>query len=156
MWGIPIKKGKRTSVSIHHHGVDIKVISYSEEEDAPVVLASHGKRTAIATGLVTVGVAVATAMCLYPWRYIVYIYKILLILILKSLFTLQIYRQAHFIKGCSNCETRNTRSLHQISSIQRISNRLIILQTKGIYRRWKDRHRRCWCQGKFLPYLFGC
>ena len=41
---------------------------YREEEDAPVVLAPQGKRIAIASGLVAVGVAVATAMCLYPWR----------------------------------------------------------------------------------------
>lgn len=41
-----------------------------EEEDAPVVLAPQGKRMAIAGGLVTVGVAVASLMCLYPWRYV--------------------------------------------------------------------------------------
>lgn len=48
--------------------MDTQSYLISEEEDAPVVLASGVKRTAIATGLVTVGVAVATAMCLYPWR----------------------------------------------------------------------------------------
>ncbi|KAF1804641.1 hypothetical protein FB192DRAFT_1254623, partial [Mucor lusitanicus] len=39
-----------------------------EEEDAPVVLAPQGKRMAVAGGLVTVGVAIASLMCLYPWR----------------------------------------------------------------------------------------
>lgn len=32
------------------------------------MLAPQGKRMAIAGGLVTVGVAVASVMCLYPWR----------------------------------------------------------------------------------------
>ncbi|RCH82929.1 hypothetical protein CU097_005013 [Rhizopus azygosporus] len=41
-----------------------------DTEDAPVVLAPQGKRIAIAGGLVGVGVAIATVMCLYPWRYI--------------------------------------------------------------------------------------
>ncbi|OAD05423.1 hypothetical protein MUCCIDRAFT_109288 [Mucor lusitanicus CBS 277.49] len=41
-----------------------------EEEDAPVVLAPQGKRMAVAGGLVTVGVAIASLMCLYPWRYV--------------------------------------------------------------------------------------
>ncbi|KAL9553126.1 hypothetical protein MBANPS3_003434 [Mucor bainieri] len=45
-------------------------VKEGEEEDAPVVLAPQGKRMAIAGGLVTVGVAVASLMCLYPWRYV--------------------------------------------------------------------------------------
>ncbi|CAO3648636.1 unnamed protein product [Mucor hiemalis] len=64
-----------------------------EEEDAPVVLASGVKRTAIATGLVTVGVAVATAMCLYPWRYID---KLIL---LKGAQTVKLVTHARVIKS---------------------------------------------------------
>ncbi|KAI8390274.1 transmembrane protein 223-domain-containing protein [Blakeslea trispora] len=45
-------------------------VKESEEEDAPAVLAPQGKRLAVAGGLVTVGVAIASFMCLYPWRYI--------------------------------------------------------------------------------------
>lgn len=40
---------------------------YREGEDAAVVLAPKAQRIAIAGGLVSVGVAVATLMCLYPW-----------------------------------------------------------------------------------------
>lgn len=46
----------------------------SEGEDATVVLAPKVQRVAIAGGLVSVGVAVATLMCLYPWRYILFDY----------------------------------------------------------------------------------
>ncbi|KAI8075108.1 transmembrane protein 223-domain-containing protein [Gongronella butleri] len=42
----------------------------SDEPDAPNVLAPKGQRMAIAGGLVLLGVGVATAMCLYPWRYV--------------------------------------------------------------------------------------
>ncbi|CEP08083.1 hypothetical protein [Parasitella parasitica] len=49
-------------------------VAYTEKdgefEDSPVVLAPQGKRMAIAGGLVTVGVAIASLMCLYPWRYV--------------------------------------------------------------------------------------
>ncbi|KAI9353178.1 transmembrane protein 223-domain-containing protein [Pilaira anomala] len=41
-----------------------------EGENAVVELAPKGKRIAIAGSLVTVGIAVATLMCLYPWRYV--------------------------------------------------------------------------------------
>ena len=40
----------------------------SEADDAPYVLAPQGQRMAIAGGLVAVGVAIATVMCIYPWR----------------------------------------------------------------------------------------
>ncbi|KAI8984361.1 hypothetical protein BDF20DRAFT_954481 [Mycotypha africana] len=43
---------------------------FCENEEAPVVLAPKPQRIAIAGGLVTVGIAVASLMCLYPWRYI--------------------------------------------------------------------------------------
>ncbi|KAI9281149.1 hypothetical protein BY458DRAFT_531627 [Sporodiniella umbellata] len=43
-------------------------LMFWEEEDAPVVLAPQGRRIAIAAGLVSVGVGIATVMCLYPWR----------------------------------------------------------------------------------------
>ncbi|KAJ8658925.1 hypothetical protein O0I10_005307 [Lichtheimia ornata] len=42
----------------------------SDEEDAPFVLAPKGQRMAIAGGLMSIGLGIATAMCLYPWRYI--------------------------------------------------------------------------------------
>ncbi|KAI8883582.1 hypothetical protein K501DRAFT_249412 [Backusella circina FSU 941] len=47
-------------------------VSYTkqESEDGPYVLAPQGQRMAIAGGLVAVGVAIATVMCIYPWRYI--------------------------------------------------------------------------------------
>ncbi|KAI8636182.1 transmembrane protein 223-domain-containing protein [Parasitella parasitica] len=48
-------------------------VAYTEKDkggDAPAVLAPQGKRMAIAGGLVTVGVAIASLMCLYPWRYV--------------------------------------------------------------------------------------
>lgn len=41
-----------------------------EGDDAVTELAPKGQRITIAGGLVTVGIAVATMMCLYPWRYI--------------------------------------------------------------------------------------
>lgn len=40
-----------------------------EGDDAVTELAPKEQRIAIAGGLVTVGIAVATMMCLYPWRY---------------------------------------------------------------------------------------
>ncbi|ORE16391.1 hypothetical protein BCV71DRAFT_244653 [Rhizopus microsporus] len=43
-------------------------LMFCDTEDAPVVLAPQGKRIAIAGGLVGIGVAIATVMCLYPWR----------------------------------------------------------------------------------------
>ncbi|EIE77556.1 hypothetical protein RO3G_02260 [Rhizopus delemar RA 99-880] len=43
-------------------------LMFCDEEDAPVVLAPQGKRMAIAAGLVSVGLGIATVMCLYPWR----------------------------------------------------------------------------------------
>ncbi|KAI9496607.1 transmembrane protein 223-domain-containing protein [Zychaea mexicana] len=49
-------------------------VSYSKKEsnaeDAPIVLAPKGQRMAIAGGLVSIGVGIATFMCIYPWRYI--------------------------------------------------------------------------------------
>ncbi|KAI9322691.1 transmembrane protein 223-domain-containing protein [Dichotomocladium elegans] len=42
----------------------------SDAEDAPVVLAPKSQRLAIAGGLVALGVGIASAMCMYPWRYI--------------------------------------------------------------------------------------
>lgn len=43
---------------------------FSDELDAPMVLAPQGQRVAVAGGLVAVGLGVAAAMCTYPWRYI--------------------------------------------------------------------------------------
>jgi hypothetical protein len=64
-----------------------------EEEDAPVVLAPQGQRMAIAGGLVTVGVAVASLMCLYPWRYVD---KIIL---LKGANTVKLVTHARVLKS---------------------------------------------------------
>ncbi|KAI8359080.1 hypothetical protein EDC96DRAFT_445505, partial [Choanephora cucurbitarum] len=43
-------------------------LMFCDEEDAPATLAPQGKRLAVAGGLVTVGIAIASFMCLYPWR----------------------------------------------------------------------------------------
>ncbi|KAI9268267.1 transmembrane protein 223-domain-containing protein [Phascolomyces articulosus] len=42
----------------------------SDAEDAPIVLAPKGQRMAIAGGMISIGIGIATVMCLYPWRYI--------------------------------------------------------------------------------------
>ncbi|KAG1148834.1 hypothetical protein G6F37_003034 [Rhizopus arrhizus] len=64
-----------------------------DEEDAPVVLAPQGRRMAIAAGLVSVGLGIATVMCLYPWRYVD---KLLL---LKGANTVRLITHARFIKS---------------------------------------------------------
>ncbi|KAI7894856.1 transmembrane protein 223-domain-containing protein [Mucor mucedo] len=64
-----------------------------EGENEAVVLAPKTQRIAIASGLISVGVAVATLMCLYPWRYID---KLIL---LKGAQTVKLVTHARLIKS---------------------------------------------------------
>lgn len=68
-------------------------VKESDEEDAPVVLAPQSKRVAISAGLVSVGLGIATVMCLYPWRYVD---KLVL---LKGARTARLVTHARFIQS---------------------------------------------------------